>query len=151
MYILLPEEGKRASLDALSKDVFANMEAAYARLSLPKWKTENKYELNSLLRHLGIETAFDRTKAQFTNKMFQNLSENAFISDVIHQTFIDVNENGTEAAAATAISVGAGSAPPPTPVEFNADHPFAYFIRDEVSGEILFFGEYLFGEEYPAN
>lgn len=151
MYILLPEEGKRASLDALSKDVFANMESAYVRLSLPKWKTENKYELNSLLKQLGIETAFDRTKAQFTNKMFQNLSENAFISDVIHQTFIDVNENGTEAAAATAISVGATSALPPTPVEFNADHPFAYFIRDEVSGEILFFGEYLFGEESSAN
>ena len=60
---------------------------------------------------------------------------------MIHQAYIDVNEEGTEAAAATAVVVAApaGPADPPTP-EFRADHPFAFLIRDTRNGGILFLG-----------
>ena len=61
-----------------------------------------------------------------------------FISEVIHKAFVEVNEEGTEAAAATAI-IGIGSAPEQIPV-FRADHPFLFFIRDNNAGSILFMG-----------
>ena len=66
-------------------------------------------------------------------------SQKVLIFDVIHKAFVDVNEEGTEAAAATAVVVGA-----PGPVEevatFRADHPFLFLIRDQRSGSILFLG-----------
>ena len=63
------------------------------------------------------------------------------ISDVIHKAFVDVNEEGTEAAAATAV-IMAGSAPgvPAPPKVFKADHPFLFLIRHEKTGAILFMG-----------
>jgi serpin B len=65
-----------------------------------------------------------------------------YIDKVVHKTFIDVDENGTEAAAATAIIMEAGGAAPPRqdPIVFRADHPFLYFIRDVQTGTILFVG-----------
>ena len=62
-----------------------------------------------------------------------------FITAVVHKAFVDVNEEGTEAAAATAVVVGKVSAPPPPPV-FRADHPFLFMIRDKRSDSVLFLG-----------
>ena len=62
-----------------------------------------------------------------------------YISDVIHEAYVDVFEEGTEAAAATAVVMRKSSVPPP-PVEFRADHPFLFLIRDQRSGGILFLG-----------
>ena len=59
-----------------------------------------------------------------------------FLSDVIHEAVVKVNEEGTEAAAATGVSVGVTSLPP----EFRADHPFVFLIRDRGSGAVLFLG-----------
>ena len=61
-----------------------------------------------------------------------------FISEVVHKAFVDVNEEGTEAAAATAVLM-ARSIPLPTPV-FRADHPFLFLIRENSSGSVLFLG-----------
>ncbi len=69
-----------------------------------------------------------------------NGKKDLFISAVIHKAYVDVNEEGTEAAAATAVVTVTGAArPAPTPV-FRADHPFLLFIRDNQSGSILFIG-----------
>ena len=90
---------------------------------------------------LGINIAFTNV-ADFSN-MFDNVE--VHISDVIHKTFIEVDQNGTEAAAATVILMTKNSLPMPEEIkEFKANRPFTYFIRDEVSGEILFLGEYAF-------
>jgi serpin B len=61
---------------------------------------------------------------------------------VIHKAFVDVNEEGTEAAAATAVVFDAGSAPR-TPIPFQADHPFLFLIRHNATGSILFMGRAL--------
>jgi serpin B len=67
-----------------------------------------------------------------------------FISAVIHKAFVDVNEEGTEAAAATAVMMPEmakqSRTPPPPPIVFRADHPFLFMIRDNHSGGILFMG-----------
>ena len=62
-----------------------------------------------------------------------------FIALVLHKAFVEVNEEGTEAAAATAVIMSRGGAPS-RPVEFQADHPFVFAIRDHQSGAILFLG-----------
>jgi serpin B len=65
-----------------------------------------------------------------------------YISAVIHKAFVEVNEEGTEAAAATGVVVGVTSIAPPPPT-FKADHPFVFFIQDNASQSILFFGRVL--------
>ena len=108
---------------------------------MPKFKTEFSTSLNDIFHALGIKKAFSR-QAEF-GKMFEE--GNMWITDSIHKTYINVDENGTEAAAATGIG-GAGSALPPQPIECRADRPFTYIIRDNLSGEILFMGEYAFAD-----
>ncbi len=114
---------------------------------LPKFKLQNRYMLNENLQGLGIRDAFvdprknpvDPHRADFSG---MNDARNLFISNVIHQAFLDVDEKGTEAAAATAVflrGAGGGTPAPPPPV-FRADHPFLFLIRDNASGAILFLG-----------
>ena len=73
--------------------------------------------------------------------------DNLYIQDVVHKTFIAVDENGTEAAAATGVIIGATSAPHDDPVEMTINRPFLFFIQDEVTGAILFFGRIVQPEE----
>ena len=67
-----------------------------------------------------------------------------YIDEVLHKTYIDVDEKGTEAAAVTAAMFGGGSAyiKPEEPIEFTADRPFTFVIKDNTSGEILFMGKF---------
>ena len=139
MYIAMTDNN-----DADFESAIDKMQSKRVQLSIPKFKTEFKVSLKDTLYKMGIKTAFNKNIADFNN-MFAGLQENAFISDVIHKTYINVDENGTEAAAVTGISVGATSMPPQEePVVFKADRPFTYFIRDDVNGVILFIGEYAF-------
>jgi len=75
-----------------------------------------------------------------------------YISDVIHKTFVDVNEEGTEAAAATAVIGRFGGSPRVVtkPVVFRADHPFVFMIRDQRDGGVLFLGRLVAPEAKPA-
>ena len=140
MYIAIPAGG--------AEDLYKNiekMEATRVKLSLPKFKTEFDIKLIKQLSQLGIHTAFDRDTADFKN-MFTDIPDNIFISDVIHKTFINVDEAGTEAAAVTGIGFDTTAMPTEPPVAFIADKPFTYFICDDVSGEILFMGEYAYAD-----
>jgi serpin B len=112
------------------------------KLSMPKFRIEYETELNDILMAMGITTAFDADKADFSN-MFD--SGNMFFSFVLHKTYIDVDEKGTEAAAVTAIGMKATSAMPQEPIELKFDKPFHFIIRDNISGEILFMGRFAFG------
>jgi serpin B len=89
-----------------------------------------------VLGEMGMTDAFSPDKADFSGI---NGKTDLFISAVIHKAYVDVNEEGTEAAAATAVVVGITSVQPQPPV-FRADHPFLFLIRDNHSGSILFIG-----------
>lgn len=139
MYILLNDDDKDVDIN----DIISKMEYKKVSVSMPKFKTEFTKSFVDVLKQMGINIAFTNV-ADFSN-MFDNVE--VHISDVIHKTFIEVDENGTEAAAATVILMTKNSLPMPEEIkEFKANRPFTYFIRDEVSGEILFLGEYAFAK-----
>ena len=106
------------------------------KIYIPKFKFEAKYFLFETLSDLGMPTAFTNS-ADFSG---MTGTKDLKIDKVIHQAFIEVNEEGTEAAAATGIGVGMKtSKPPPTPI-FKADHPFIFLIHQKDTGNILFMG-----------
>ncbi len=107
---------------------------------VPKFKETSEFTLADVLKAMGMRDAFTPDAADFSGI---NGRKDLFISAVIHKAYVDVNEEGTEAAAATGVvmkltSVGPGQ----TPV-FRADHPFVFVIRDNRSGSILFLGRVL--------
>ena len=106
-------------------------------VTLPKFKTTQQFELGGTLAAMGMPQAF-QSSADFSGMTGK---KDLFISAVIHKAYIDVNEEGTEAAAATAVTMMtmAFRAPAPPPV-FRADHPFVFLIRDNRSNSILFMG-----------
>lgn len=99
-----------------------------------------EFELSETLKALGMKEAFVKGVADFTG-MEENVSrgQSMFIAKVIHKSFVDVHEEGTEAAAATAVLMGMGAVPR-TPVPFKADHPFLFLVRHNATGSILFMG-----------
>jgi len=102
---------------------------------LPKFKFETKSMLKPILTDMGMPTAFS-DYADFTG---MTLEEPLWIDEVIHQAFVEVNEEGTEAAAATAVVMQTSAMPQPIPV-FRADHPFIFIIQERATGNILFLG-----------
>jgi len=106
-------------------------------VSLPRFRLTQDLELGDTLAAMGMPDAFDG------NADFSGITgkRDFLISNVIHKAYVDVNEEGTEAAAATAVVMEAGAVFRPEPPEvFHADHPFLFLIRDESSGAILFMG-----------
>ena len=104
-------------------------------VQIPKVQIEGSYQLNEPLKAMGMAIAFDPNRANF-----RGIAENErlFISQVLHKTFLRVDEKGTEAGAATAVEIQAErSGEPPT---FRADHPFLILIRDKPTGAVLFLG-----------
>uniref|UniRef100_A0A8C0U559 Serpin B10 n=1 Tax=Cyanistes caeruleus TaxID=156563 RepID=A0A8C0U559_CYACU len=114
----------------------SNMMKADVHLYLPKLKVEENYDLKSPLSSMGIQNAFDPHQADFTG---MSVKKDLFISQVIHKAFVEVNEEGTEAAAATGVLMMRSRVPTMT---FKADHPFLFFIRHNKSQTILFFGRF---------
>lgn len=111
------------------------------KTSIPKFRFETKNELSDSLIEMGVVDAFGQAD-------FSGISDSPLeISRVIHQAFIDVKEEGTEAAAATVEGVEGGMSISwdPEPKEFKADHPFMFFIEDKRTDCILFMGKV----EYP--
>lgn len=102
---------------------------------MPKFTFDSKYFLNKDLKEMGMPSAFTPA-ADFSG---MDGTKNLSIQSVIHQAFIDVNEEGTEAAASTGVVFGVTSMPPPVPV-FRADHPFIFMIQERGTGNILFLG-----------
>jgi serpin B len=122
----------------LLSNAIAQMKRQKVEIFLPKFKLESTFELNTPLAKMGMPDAFS-TKADFSGMDGTML---LYISGVFHKAWVEVNEEGTEAAAATAVVMSKRSvmrpvAPPPV---FRADHPFLFFIRDTKSGSILFLG-----------
>ena len=141
MLILLPKQVD--GLPALEKELTlenlaqwsSDMRSQEVLTYLPRFKLTERFELRSPLSALGMPSAFKPDQANFSG---MNNARNLFLSAVLHQAFVEVNEEGTEAAAATGVVIRATSAQIiPT---FRADHPFIFLIREKQSGSILFIG-----------
>ena len=143
MIVLLPKGNNLTATEAvISPGRLSAMQqnASIQRVLVyfPKFTLETKYSLPDTLMVMGMPTAFTGN-ADFSG---MDGTKDLLISDVIHQAFVDVNEEGTEAAAATAVVMWGGKSAAvenPVPV-FRADHPFIFFIQDDETGTILFMG-----------
>lgn len=138
MLILLPSK----DLDELEESISAEkleelrglLQEQKVNVILPKFRFEKRYQLVDQLSQLGMSTAFSMD-ADFSGI---DGTEKLAIAQVVHQAFVEVNEEGTEAAAATGVTMAITSAPIiPT---FNADRPFIFIIQDKENGNILFLG-----------
>ncbi len=146
MLILLPRkvEGLSALEAKMNRqslpDWFAALERQAPRkvaLSLPRFKFETGYDLARPLKQMGMKNAFEMERADFRGMGWPK--GKLYISQVKHKAFIEVNEEGTQAAAATAVEMATKSMPAP-PEVFRADHPFLFFIRHNPTGTLLFMG-----------
>ncbi len=108
-------------------------------LSLPKWTARKPLDLGDALKSLGMRQAFTPDTADLSGI---DGTRTLFVSSVVHEGFVDVSEEGTEAAAATGVVVGVRSAAPSRdePFEVKADRPFAWAIVDRTTGAVLFAG-----------
>uniref|UniRef100_A0A671K6I8 Serpin B6 n=1 Tax=Sinocyclocheilus anshuiensis TaxID=1608454 RepID=A0A671K6I8_9TELE len=106
-------------------------------VSLPRFKMEETYDMKSLLISMGMEDVFDGQKVNLSGMSPNN---DLVVTKVIHKAFVEVNEEGTEAAVANGIVMeGCSLWIPPV---FNADHPFLFFIRHNRTKSILFYGRF---------
>ena len=147
MLVLLPKKNHGLA-DLEAKLTFQNLQRWMARLKhedevkvyLPKFKTTSQFQMADVLKAMGMELAFNGNAADFSE---MTGGRDLFISEVIHKAFVDVNEEGTEAAAATGVVMAPTAATiqePKEPPVFRADHPFVFMIRDNRSGAIMFLG-----------
>ena len=123
-------------LTAWTKPEFMNRTELH--VYLPKFQLQEDYDMNSLLQHLGILDVFDGSKADLSG---MSTKENLCLSNFVHKCVVEVNEEGTEAAAASAVEfiflcLG------PDPETFCADHPFLFFIMHSTTNSILFCGRF---------
>ena len=140
MVLLLPREGQfesfESALDAgRVEQIIGSLEYQQVRLTMPKFEFESGFSLKEALAALGMAEAFSE-QADFSGMTGRR---ELFISEVVHQAFVSVDEAGTEAAAATAVMMAPTSAMA-EPVEMTADRPFVFLIRDLETGTILFVG-----------
>lgn len=144
MYLFLPRDKKGLGklIDATKPEDFAGLFTGFSEkkgtVTLPRFKIEFEQDLNAVLKQLGMGLAF-APGADFSGMVAP--PNTAAISDVLHKTFIEVNEEGTEAAAVTAVKMMATAMPrPEEKFSFVCDHPFLCAIRDDVTGSVLFLG-----------
>jgi len=141
MTILLPKDGNDVNdiVASLDETILSNQfYSTEVGLHLPKFELEWKKNLNDVLKAMGMDIAFAEGLADFTRI---NPNGDLFISEVLHKTFIKVDEEGTEAAAVTSIGISLTSMP--QTVEFRVDKPFIFMVREHHSNTILFIGKVL--------
>jgi len=141
MIIILPKKGRTLELtDNYLQNIHDGFKDHRVILSIPKFKfTTNSISLKESLRELGMEFAFDDSRADFSK-----LSENRelHISDILHKAYINIDEFGTKAAAATAIMIGVtGYIVDIQEAYMSVDRPFIFLIVDNKTGQILFLGD----------
>ncbi|XP_053470407.1 leukocyte elastase inhibitor isoform X1 [Ictalurus furcatus] len=151
MLIMLPDEiednttGLEKLEHQLTYDNFMEwtrpdrMDTVEVQVSLPRFKLEETYDMKELLISMGMVDAFVMGKCDFSH---MSPCDDLVLSEVVHKSFVEVTEEGTEAAAATATGmVGCCLRPPPKEL-FVADHPFLFFIQHKPTRSILFCGRY---------
>ncbi|MGA1531111.1 MAG: serpin family protein, partial [Kiritimatiellia bacterium] len=146
MTVVLPSRG--SSLAALENALtpeqlvdWLTLPRREVKVYLPKFTMTSQFNLARVMKALGMLDAFDGGKADFSG--MTEAIQDLFISEIIHKAFVDVSEEGTEAAAATAVMMRTTSIRlDPVPV-FRADRPFLFFITEKSTGSILFAGRFI--------
>jgi serpin B len=144
MTVILPDAGKFSAVERRLDAAFLAKIAAKRRyteihLSLPRWSSTTALDLVDSLKTLGVRDLFDPGRADL-----RGIADAGFyVSQVVHQATISVDEAGTEAAAATAVVGDTTGGGPEEEVTVAIDRPFIYLIRDSNTGEILFAGRVL--------
>lgn len=151
MTIMLPLDGKTID-DVLNNmnesywnDLINRMSTKEVEVYMPRFKSQNEFTMNEPLKNMGMKTAFT------VNANFRNIADaDLMISRIIHDTYIELTEEGTEAAAVTIIEVMNTSMPvePPVTPVFRVNKPFVYVIREKSTGVILFVGKMGSVEKY---
>lgn len=140
MTVVLPNDLKKFESDLSTESwekIHSGMKKMRGTILLPRFKFSYETELNEALEALGMKSAF-KEGANFS-KMIEG-DESLLINRVKQKTYIDVNEEGTEAAAVTGVEVGVTSAPPDDPFIMEVNRPFFIAITDDETGAILFMG-----------
>jgi len=145
MTVLLPKEGKTTSdlIDAFNADNWkkwnTEMDSSKVLVYLPRFKMNYENTLNDLLITMGMADAFNPYVADFTRI---NAKGGLFISEVKHKTMVEVNEEGTIAAAVTSVAISYTTSliDHPQPLIFNINKPFVFVISEKSTGAILFTG-----------
>jgi serpin B len=145
MLVLLPND--KNGISKLEDDIAKNGIDAWTKslastrvaVTLPKFTFESGGSMNNALKALGIKMAFS-ANADFSGIASPQGEGRLYVSDVVHKTWVALDEEGTEAAAATGVVMRTTSMPIGPIAEFKADHPFLFFIRDTKTGRILFVG-----------
>ena len=142
MTILLPDENVNVNTfvsgltPAAWQQATANLHDSEVDIYLPKFKLAWEDTLNDELKRMGMRQAFIPDGAQFT-RISRTMGNQLYVDFVKQKAFVDVNEEGTEAAAVTVVGVGVTSAPVPVRI----DRPFVFAIRERLSGTVLFLGK----------
>jgi serpin B len=145
MLIIMPDAGgfeafeSQFDMQALS-NIEAGLQPANMFLHVPKWKFRSEFQMKATLQAMGIADAFIDGVADFSG---MDGSRSLSIGKVIHQAFVAVDEEGTEAAAATAVTVNYTDADITVPFVVRINRPFIFLIRDLETGAILFVGRVL--------
>ncbi|WJX81531.1 hypothetical protein P8452_64397 [Trifolium repens] len=148
LYIFLPD-AKDGLLDLIDnvtsnseclEDMLPYEKVEVGKFRIPKFNFSVGVDIKELLMELGLDLPF---KGGLTKMVDSPISEELFVSDIIQKSFIEINEEGTTAAAATAMVESCCCVPVPTLIDFVADHPFLFMIRDDFNGTILFTGQVL--------
>lgn len=147
MVVFLPAQGSDlAALQAKLNDAnwaqwMGQFQRAEGDLKLPRFKLEYETSLNVALQALGMGVAFTPGAADFSAMLAGEGDQQLFITEVKHKTYVDVNEEGTEAAAVTSVGVGTTSMREPSErFTMTVDRPFFFAIRDDATGAVLFMG-----------
>jgi serpin B len=142
MLVLLPAavDGLNDLEQSLSGDRIAELRARTWRreveVYLPRFRLQTSFAMKETLERLGMKLAFTGA-ADFSG---MDGRQDIQLSAVVHKAFVDVNEQGTEAAAVTGSILAFKASPAPPPVVFRADHPFVFMICDNRDGTVLFLG-----------
>ena len=142
LYVFLPRDkgglAKFLTTFDLQPSTFTGFTEKKGTVVLPRFKIEFEQSLNAALKQLGMGAAF-APGADFSKMIVPPFT--AAISEVLHKTFVEVNEEGTEAAAVTGVKMMMTAMPrPEDKFSFVCDHPFLCAIRDDVTGSVLFLG-----------
>ncbi|MDX2140417.1 MAG: serpin family protein [Chloroflexota bacterium] len=146
MLIVLPDTGEFETFEAgmtadLYREISAALQFASVRVFMPRFSYEQSLSLASPLIAMGMTDAFSPEAANFGRMYDQSeATENLFISAALHKAFVEVNEEGTEAAAATGIIMGVTSVQVDPPIEVRIDRPFIFAIEDIRTSTLLFMG-----------
>jgi serpin B len=144
MLVVLPPDGEFEAYErdfdgaTLSRLVEA-LEPREGTVRLPRFEFASGFRLGDALRTLGMTDAFDPQAADFSGMVAEDASRRLAVDEVYHDTFLRVDETGTEAAAATGVVMVETSAPL-EPFEFVADRPFLFAIRDRPTDTVVFLG-----------